>query len=298
MSICRISGSEATSPGFEVLEAPALPTVIVPVHNARRELEACLQSIYRNTAATSQVLLLDDASDDPLVLPLLRRWVDHAGPCWSLETWSLNRGFVGTANLGMKMVSGDVVLLNSDTLVTPGWLEGLHRCLASDAAIATATPWTNNGEIASMPEFCKANPLPRDVDRLAAIISTTGQPLYPEIPTAVGFCMAISRSALDSLGMFDQDLFGLGYGEENDFSMRARTAGLRNVLCDDVYVAHVGGRSFTPRGLYPDDGSMNRLLSRHPGYLQLIQQFISSDPLAGRRRELLAALRNAGIEMG
>jgi len=298
LSTCRINGFEATSFGFRDLKTQALPTVVVPVHNALRELESCLQSLYRNSPAATKVLLLNDASDDPLIPPLLRRWVDRAGPRWKLESWPVNRGFVGTANLGMQMSGGDVVLLNSDTLVTPGWLEGLHRCLASDAAIATATPWTNNGEIASIPEFCRTNPLPANPDALAAIIAAAGQPLYPEIPTAVGFCMAISRSAIDMLGLFDQDLFGLGYGEENDFSMRARNAGLRNVLCDDVYVAHVGGRSFTPRGLAPDDGSMARLLSRHPGYLQLIREFISSDPLAGRRRELLAALRNAGIEMG
>jgi len=272
--------------------------VIIPVHNARQDLDSCLRSLYRNTPAESEVLLLDDASDDPLVLPILQRWVDRAGPRWSLESAAVNQGFVGTVNLGMQMTRGDVVLLNSDTLLTPGWLEGLHRCLESDAAIATATPWTNNGEIASMPEFCQANPIPEDVDAVAGIIAAAGQPCYPEIPTAVGFCMAISRSAIDSLGVFDQELFGLGYGEENDFSMRARNAGLRNVLCDNVYVAHVGGRSFMPRGLRPDDGAMSRLLSRHPGYLQLIHRFISSDPLAGRRRELLSALRNAGIEIG
>ena len=100
------------------------------------------------------------------------------------------------------------------------------------------------------------------------------------------------------LGLFDQELFGLGYGEENDFSMRARKAGMRNVLCDDVYVAHVGGRSFAPRNLRPDEAAMKKLLSRHPDYLRLIDAFIAADPLSGRRNELLAALRNAGVEIG
>jgi GT2 family glycosyltransferase len=198
----------------------------------------------------------------------------------------------------MEMTRGNVVLLNSDTILTPGWLIGLQRCLAADTGIATATPWTNNGEIASIPRFCHANPVPAQLDAVAAVIAATGQPRYPEIPTAVGFCMAISRSAIESLGLFNQALFGLGYGEENDFSMRARSAGMKNVLCDDVYVAHVGGRSFGPRNLQPDDAAMEKLLSLHPGYLQLIRQFISADPLAGRRNELMTALRNAGIEIG
>jgi len=278
--------------------ALTLPTVIIPIHNARRDVEACLASLHQNTPPECRVLLLDDASDDPLVQPMLRHWLDRAGNHWTLESLEQNRGFVGTANLGLKMTRGDVVLLNSDTILTPGWLEGLQRCLASDPQIATATPWTNNGEIVSIPEFCRANPIPAQAQAIGRVLAESIEPLYPEIPTAVGFCMAIPRAAIESLGLFDEALFGLGYGEENDFSLRARNAGMRNVLCDNAYVAHVGGRSFGPRNMRPDDSAMTKLLSRHPGYLDLIRQFISADPLAARRQAVLAALRNAGIEMG
>jgi len=197
----------------------------------------------------------------------------------------------------MQLTSGNVVLLNSDTEVTPGWLEGLQRCLASDPSIATATPWTNNGEIASLPEFCQANPVPPDAAAAAGVIACAGAAIYPDLPTAVGFCVAVSRAAIDRLGLFDETLFGRGYGEENDFSMRAQQAGMRNVLCDDVYVVHLGGRSFGPAGLRPDESSMKRLLSRHPGYLGLVEEFIAGDPLAARRAEILRALERAGVPL-
>jgi hypothetical protein len=109
--------------------------------------------------------------------------------------------------------------------------------------------------------------------------------------------MAVSRAVIDRIGVFDQELFGLGYGEENDFSCRAINAGFKNVLCDSVYVAHVGGCSFLPRGLAPDEKSMQRLLSRHPDYLNQVEAFIASDPLSSRRNELLAALREAAVSM-
>ena len=271
------------------------PTVIVPVHNAPVELEVCLASLYRTLPAETGVLLLDDASDDPRVASVLRYWLDLAGPCWRRETLLQNLGFVGTVNRGMEMTRGNVVLLNSDTVPTPGWLSGLQLCLESSPEIATATPWTNNGEIVSLPAFCQNNPLPIDCDSVARLVATSGKALYPEIPTAVGFCMAISRRAIDTLGLFDQELFGLGYGEENDFSMRARIAGMKNVLCDDVYVGHVGGRSFATKGMRGDEAAMGRLLSRHPSYLELISQFIAADPLAERRQELVEALLQAGI---
>ena len=70
------------------------------------------------------------------------------------------------------------------------------------------------------------------------------------------------------------------------------------MLCDDVYVAHVGGSSFGPTGLKPDESSMQRLLSRHPDYLNQVQKFIASDPLEPRRAELLDALQRAGVALG
>ena len=277
------------------LPGDLLPSVIIPVHNAPDELDRCLESVYATVPAGAEVIVIDDASQDAEVRNVLHRWQQRAGPSWHFRFQQQNLGFVGTANRGMEMTRRDVVLLNSDTETTTGWLEGLQRCLASDPSIATATPWTNNGEIASIPRFCAANPSPRNPDAVARVIACTGTASYPELPTAVGFCMAVSRHALDTLGPFDEKTFGLGYGEENDFSMRAQQAGLRNVLCDDVYVVHLGGRSFGPLGLKPDESSMRRLLLRHPGYLQQVEEFISSDPLAQRREELIQALKSAGL---
>ena len=272
-----------------------LPAVIIPVHNAPDELDRCLASVQRTVPAGAEVIVIDDASTDNALVDVLNHWKHRTGPSWHFHYQETNLGFVGTVNRGMELTRHDVVLLNSDTETTPGWLKGLQRCLASDVSIATATPWTNNGEIASIPRFCVANSLPPSPEAVARVIAATGISGYPDLPTAVGFCMAVSRQALDSLGPFDEETFGRGYGEENDFSMRARNAGLRNVLCDDVYVAHTGGRSFGPLGLKPDESSMQRLLSLHPGYLQQVESFIKSDPLAKRREELIRALNDAGV---
>jgi len=273
-------------------------SVVIPVFNAAEELDCCLQSVNSTTSDSTGVLVINDASTDPAVTRVLQKWQAIASEHWQFQANQVNRGFVTTANIGMRACAHDVVLLNSDTVVTPGWIQGLQRCLASDPSIATATPWTNNGEITSLPNFCQANAVPGDVDLVAAVIASAGAALYPELPTAVGFCMAISRHAIDRAGLFDQDLFGRGYGEENDFSRRVVLSGMRNVLCDDVYVAHLGARSFGPTGLGPDKASMERVLSRHPEYLELVQVFIAADPLKPRREEILRALERAGVALG
>lgn len=272
----------------EVQSPTALPTIVIPVFNAHDCLVECLASLDRCSPQAS-VVLVDDASSDPRIAPRLQSWVAARGAA-RLITLPENRGFVHAANRGAAAAGGDVVLLNTDTVVTRGWLDALGRCLASDDRIATATPWSNNAEIVSLPRFCYANPVPADPEAwaAAAAASTTGE--YPELPTAVGFCMAVSGQAIAALGLFDEEAFGRGYGEENDFCRRAVAGGWRNVLCEDAYVAHSGGQSFGPLGLRPGEDTMARLLDKHPDYLDIVMAWIEADPLADRRRALLRRL--------
>lgn len=102
--------------------------------------------------------------------------------------------------------------------------------------------------------------------------------------------MYITRKVIDTIGLFDQDTFGVGYGEENDFSMRASASGFRNVLCDNAWVGHIGNQSFGPTGLQPSDESMQRLLEKHPDYLEIISAYIKQDPLQTRRKEIVLEL--------
>jgi GT2 family glycosyltransferase len=274
-----------------------LPLIIVPVFNAVEKLETCLESITRTVPPDTRVLLIDDASTDDDVRPMLQSWVNEAKASRGLIVHEKNRGFVATANHGMRMAETDVILLNSDTEVTSGWLQHLATCVNSDSTIATATPWSNNGEIVSIPKFCTSNPVPDNPDNIATLIASCGSPVYPQIPTAVGFCMAISLRTIRLIGLFDEVTFGLGYGEENDFCLRAEQAGLRNVLCDNAYVIHHGGASFGPLGLKPDEKSMQRLLGKHPDYQRKVSEFIQMDPLAPRRTEILDYLERAGAGM-
>ncbi len=273
----------------------SLPTLIVPVFNAFEYLRSCLESITRTVPDDTRIILIDDASTDTRVRPLLEVWARQASTQCELVVHEQNMGFVATANHGMRLSEADVVLLNSDTVVCGDWLSRLQTCLSSDPTIATATPWSNNGEIVSLPRFCHNNPPPEQAGTVAAVIAACHRPVYPEIPTAVGFCMAISATAIRRVGSFDEETFGRGYGEENDFCQRAIKVGLRNVVCDDAFIVHYGGASFGPLGLQADATSMQRLLTRHSHYQEDIEQFIHADPLAARRQEILVCLEHAAV---
>lgn len=264
--------------------------IVVPVYNAASLLRRCLAALDRCTGpGQARVLLIDDASPDPAIAPLLAEWVAKTHlPARVLRNPS-NLGFVGTCNRGFAQTQGDVLLLNADTEVTPGWLSRMTAALVADPAVGTVTPFSNNAEICSWPGFCVAHPVPADADRIAQAFAEAGPAEYPELPTAVGFCMLIRRALLDALGDFDAATFGRGYGEENDFCRRAAAHGWRNVLASDAYVVHAGGGSFAPLGLKPGGDNLARLCARYPDYNARVAAFIAADPLAPLRARALAA---------
>ena len=98
------------------------------------------------------------------------------------------------------------------------------------------------------------------------------------------------------IGGFDATTFGRGYGEENDWCMRAAAFGWRNVLCETAYVVHVGNASFGPLGQRPNGENLPRLLARWPGYHEQVARFILDDPLRELRARLAARLEE--IERG
>lgn len=258
--------------------------IVVPVFNAAGETRRCLQALAGTVdKGQADVIVIDDASTDPAVAPLLDQLPNH----WVVVRNEHNLGFVATANLGMALAGrSDVILLNADTQVGRGWLDAILECADSDPRIGSITPLTNHGEIAALPEFCRPNPWPDNPDLWGRAARESGPPTYPDIPTAVGFCMYLRRAAIDQVGSFDELAFGRGYGEENDWCCRASTAGWRHVLCDHAFVAHQGGASFGPLGLKPGGSAMETLLKRHPDYLDRVRAFIDADPFAERRRRI------------
>jgi GT2 family glycosyltransferase/glycosyltransferase involved in cell wall biosynthesis len=269
-------------------------TVVVPIHNAVDDLRRCVESVLAHTAGDYRLVLIDDASPDPAIGEYFAALARRPLPHLTLLKNERNLGFTGTANRGMASAPGDVVLLNSDTVVTAGWLDALARCAAADPRIGTITPFSNNAEICSFPRFCADNPWPdgADPEPVRAALAGAAVPTYPDLPTGVGFCLYVRRALIDAIGLFDL-AFGAGYGEENDFCMRAAAAGWRNVLADDAFVLHLGGRSFAGRKAELGARNMALLLERHPRYLDVVRDYIAADPLRPLRDAALARLRLA-----
>jgi glycosyltransferase involved in cell wall biosynthesis len=178
--------------------------------------------------------------------------------------------------------------LNSDTLTPPGWLRRLRDAAYSAPEIGTATPLSNDATIVSYPAVDATNAIPQldETRRLDALAQQANADSVVDIPTAVGFCMYIKRDCVNATGLFREDLFAQGYGEENDFCLRARHLGWRHVAVPGVFVAHVGGQSFGSAKRYLIERNLGILNRLHPGYDELIRDFQDRDPMAEPRRRL------------
>ena len=260
--------------------------VIVPVYRGLDPTRRCIQSLLSATQATPyELVLINDCSPEPE----LEDYLASLGrlPHVTLLENKHNLGFVASVNLGMSLhPERDVVLLNSDTEVANDWLDRLRACASSRREIGTVTPFSNNATICSYPDFCRDNDLPHGVglSDLDRIFRRVNAGKVVAIPTAVGFCMYIKRACLEEIGLFDAERFGKGYGEENDFSMRAAKKGWLNVLCADTFVFHQGGASFqaAKTGFQSRAGEVLRAL--HPDYEEKVRRFILLDPLKELRQ--------------
>ncbi|RQD92184.1 methyltransferase domain-containing protein, partial [Methanosalsum natronophilum] len=254
--------------------------IIIPVYNAYNDLLRCLYSIvvHQNNY---RIILINDCSTDERIGDLFQKLNSlQSGKLTLLENKE-NLGFVKTVNIGMKHSINDVILLNSDTIVTRGWAEKMLRCAYSNPLIGTVTPFTNNGTICSVPNFCTENDIPAGftIDNFARYIEEVSLQHYPTIPTAVGFCMYIKRDVLDKIGYFDEESFGKGYGEENDFCMRAKNKGYIHALCDDTFVFHKGEASFSEQKNELIHKNLATLTVKYPEYLPIVHSFINLNPL-------------------
>ncbi|MGI4950726.1 MAG: glycosyltransferase [Janthinobacterium lividum] len=271
----------------EVAKIRPRADVVIPVYRGATETLACIGSVLASVPRGTRVIVVDDASPDAELVTALQALARRRRI--TLLRMPENTGFPGAANAGLRAASGrDAVLLNSDTLVPPGWLERLRAAAYSAPDIGTATPLTNDGTIVSYPDPAGGNTAPDlagtiAMDRLAQAANALE---VTDIPVGVGFCLYLRRDCLDQVGLLREDVFAQGYGEENDLCLRARHHGWRNVAALDVYVAHLGATSFGDARAHLIRRNAAILERLHPGYGTLIETHLRTDPLLPARRRL------------
>ncbi len=261
--------------------------IIIPVFNGFDYLHRLLTSIFDNTDSPYRLIIVDDNSTDSKIRPYLDN-VNRTRSNVRVIFNPVNEGFVKTVNLASQYVRNHFVILNTDVEVPKGWLSRLMKPVVYGERVASTTPFTNAGTICSFPTPNVDNAIFGNLD-LETIDSVFRQidPASAEIelPTGVGFCMGVNFHTWKKIGPFDENNFGRGYGEENDWCMRARKAGYRNLLAANLFVWHKHGGSFASSEKQElAKRNLERLATLHPDYQPLVNQFIQADPLESLRK--------------
>lgn len=255
--------------------------VIIPIYNAYDCVILCIESVIKNTKFTNnKLILINDKSTDKRISGMLSEYAKRYDFIDYLENKE-NKGFVGTVNKGMKYSKNDVVLLNSDTEVTPNWLDKMSDVAYSEKYIATVTPLSNNATLVSVPVGLQENDIPSNMtlNEYSKIIELSAFNSNNELPTGHGFCLYIKREVLNLIGYFDEETFGRGYGEENDFCFRCLDYGYKNVLCDNTIIYHKEKQSFNADREKLIKVNLDKLHDRYPIYSRRIELWCGNFPI-------------------
>lgn len=232
--------------------------VVVSVHDALDDVRRCLWSLVEKGDYPFHLIVVDDGSG-----PETAAYLEEAAalnPAMTLiRNESPPHGYTIASSIGMRAATADyVVALNSDTIVTYGWLERIVACGESDERIGILGPLSNAASHQSVPslrdsEGWATNPLPpfATEDGLAKLLERVSPRSRPRLPFVNGFCYVVKRPVFEAIGFFDEENFASGYCEENDFSYRAAQAGFELAVVDDCYVFHAKSKSYTPEARKP-----------------------------------------------
>ncbi len=264
------------------------PIVVVVTHNRYEEVLQCLKSLLSGNIA---LVVIDDASTDRLVQPALEKLARQYNFLYLPKEISI--GSIASINQAFDWFAPhDIVVLRSDTIVPPGWLERLKATAYLRTNIATSTPLSNYGGILSVPhrnmsDLNIANGF--SVEQADALIQQTSLYLTPLIPFTFCHCVYYKRSVLETIGFLDEALSDLA--AEIDFSQRAVTAGFSNILADNLFIFYKGLAFIEEEDQAELQSGQSVLYARYPWYKQWYDEAIVT-----RRSTLafaLAAARSA-----
>ncbi|WP_338555859.1 glycosyltransferase family 2 protein [Paenibacillus sp. KS-LC4] len=223
-----------------------LTSIIIPTYNRLPLLQEAIYSIRSSTPEQYELIIVDNGSTDGTIEYLREQQITFIG-------LPSNQGFPAACNWGLRLARGDqLLLLNNDVLVAPGWLGKLRQALGSSKQIGIAGPMSNF--VSGKQQIEMRGNYVEMAEQLAAEYAGD----YEEVSRLVGFCLLFSRELMDQIGLLDER-FSPGHYEDDDYCYRARQAGYRLLMAKDTFVFHHGSASFKQEG----QEAVERLLARN-----------------------------------
>jgi GT2 family glycosyltransferase len=239
-SSVELWGMDWFIPSEGILKAAETTSIVVLTFNQLEVTKLCVDSLFMHTR-DFELVIVDNASTDGTVPYLKALAAEHDNIKLILNV--NNRGFAGGCNQGIAASTGShVVLLNNDTVVSEGWLDGLIQAAATEG-VGIVGPRTNCivgpqqvNEIAYDPQTLQG------FETFAREWRAGNRNIW-QTTRVIGFCMVIRRDVIDQIGGLDTT-FGTGNFEDDDYCLRAQVAGFKIAVTDAVFIHHFGSVTF------------------------------------------------------
>jgi GT2 family glycosyltransferase len=230
--------SVRVEPSPETRPVP-LCSIVIPVFNRAQFTKVCLLAIEKSVPADQlpyEVIVVDNGSTDETP-ELLSTWSSSRGNA-RVISMGQNVGFAGACNEGARLARGKyIVLLNNDTLPTPGWLQHMVRLAenGTQIGIVGSKLLFPNGRIQHIGVAFDEKKNPRHIYRgFSADIPPAR--ISREYQAVTGACLLVARDLYSSVGGMDES-YENSY-EETELCLKVRARGYRVLVCTDSVVYH------------------------------------------------------------
>ena len=227
---------------FQMAEQ-TLTSIIVLTFNGLDHTKQCLASIEMHTPQPYELIIVDNGSTDGTRDYLRDYMASHNNV--RVITNATNPGFAAGNNQGLRLSSGEYLLLiNNDTIVTEGWLDGLLRAINLSPEVGLSGP-KSNYVVSSLQKVEEVNYKSKEELQIFAreFAAKNKNSYLQTTEKLVGFCLLIKRAVINKIGLLDET-FGIGNFEDDDYCLRARLAGFEFVVAGDVFIHHEGNCTF------------------------------------------------------
>lgn len=259
-------------------------TIIIPVYKDWTTLEKCLNSLKKFVEKRHKIIIVNDKGPEWVKLEEKILMCISGNRNFSYYKNLQNMGFVKTCNRAVQeldQTDNDILLLNSDTQVTEGFLEEMMQVLYLYERHGVVCPRSNNATLLTLPVKNNLDKLlSEDISYSVFQQMRSILPRFSIIPTGVGFAFLVKRELINKFGLLDE-VYGLGYNEENDFCMRINQYGYNVVMANRAYIFHFESKSFGETKNELELKNRRILLERYPYYDAVVQKYFthSIDPL-------------------
>jgi GT2 family glycosyltransferase len=265
-------------------------SVIIVTFNSRAEIDACLRSLTEGIRIDREIVVVDNASTDGTAAYIRERW-----PGIRLVGLGANLGFARATNIGIQQTFGELVLLlNPDTVVRAGAIDGLVAALERDPLAAVAGPRIAGADGRAELSFGRMiAPLTEPAQKLLMIGNQRRLPILQGVAERMtrrsryvdwvtGACLLTYRADLDAVGLLDERFFL--YLEDVDLCASIRARGRRVLFVPGVQVEHRRGASAQPaaREAAYRQSYLAFYQKHHPAWVPVVRAYLRL--FAHRRR--------------